>query len=492
MVEPECHNALRSIAVVGNNAVAWTSAAILAQSLNRHGVVVTLVAGEQTDAQPLVEVSQPALPRLIELWQLSERELLSACSGLFSLGIKYRTPDQDGFFLPFGTHGMAPSPASFEQTFFKLCPKGQRRQFNHYFLSTQAALRGRFDFPVDDPRSVKSTLRYGLHLDLARFIQYLESKAGTLGFNVVRAEVTEVTPSAGGERIEALDLSNGQRLEADFYMDCSGERGQLIDEGLGVGYQSWSHWLPWDSQLSCFAARRSDARPYSEISLNADGWEKTVGLQTGRVHQYFYREASGFDPEAYCRKVGADPVSTRPLRPGRRDQFWTGNCLALGDAAGSATPVVLSELHWATKSLLLWLELYPHRDNQEALQREYNRRCGEILDGFRDFHVAHTLAGAGPDALTQGPESLAWKLSLFTVQGRLWLNDEEPVPQETWVALLLGLGIEPDRYDVVLDGVDEAVLRTTHEKIYRKLAQESERMPSLEEVVARYCPAPKQ
>lgn len=492
MAEQKHAEALRSIAVVGNNAVAWTSAAILAQALKHHNVLVTLVAGEQTDSHPLVEVSQPALPRLIEIWQFPESELLSACNGLLSLGIRYRTPDNRGFFLPFGTHGMAPSPASFEQTFFKLYPRGQRDQYNQHFLSTQAALKGKFDFPVDDARSVKSTLRYGLHLDLARFIRYLESKAGAMGFDIVRAEVTEVESSAGGERIDALDLSNGQRLQADFYMDCSGERAQLIDKELGVGYQSWAHWLPWDRQLSCFAAGPSENKPYSEVNLNADGWEKTVGLQTGRVHQYFYREASGFDPEAYCKKVGADSMSTRPLRPGRRERFWAGNCLALGDAAGSATSVVLSELHWAAKGLLLWLELYPHRDNQGARQREYNRRCGEILDGFRDFHLAHTLAGSDPDTLAHVPESLAWKLSLFTEQGRLWMNDEEPVPQETWVALLLGLGIEPDRYDVVLDGVDETVLRSTHEKIYQKLVQQSERMPSLDEVIARYCPAHKQ
>jgi tryptophan halogenase len=224
-------------------------------------------------------------------------------------------------------------------------------------------------------------------------------------------------------------------------------------------------------------------KPYAELQLSGSGWQRTAGLQSARIVEW----VGSTDIDWHKRDGEPTEPTIRHLRPGRREVFWQGNCLALGEAAGSAGPLVVSELHWACKALLLWLELYPARSNQAPVRREFNRRCEQILEAIRDFHLAHTLAyqPATEVRLHELPESLAWKLRLFMEQGRLWRNEEEAVTSETWFALLLGLGLTPARYDTVLDGVANEQLIATHQKIQAKLTESAQAMPTLHDVINR-------
>ncbi|WP_111641529.1 tryptophan 7-halogenase [Marinimicrobium alkaliphilum] len=477
--------ALKHIAVVGAGAVAHAAAFTLARALKPSGVEVTLVVTPAAPGdQQQVEISQPALHELIGIWGLPEPALLKACDGLYGLGFEYQPLGREGFFLPFGRHGIDPAPASFEQGFFKCHPGAIAQRYSEHFLATQAARRGQFDFPVDDPRSIKSTLRYGLHLDHSRLCDTLADYGERLGLRVCKASLDDVERGVD-ERIAAVRLGNGERLVADFYIDATGAESRLLGEALDVGFEDWEHWLPWTVQSQLSLPPEAQPQPRARLCQTDFGWERRAGLRS--CERIDALGTAQTDWVGWCRAYGQADEALRALRPGRREVFWRGNCLALGDAAGSATPLVLSELHWACKALLLWLELYPDKRLSNALQGEYNRRAGAMLAAIRDFHLAHRLAETGVtlEQRDAWPASLRFRLSLFETQGRLWPEDEEAVPQEAWIILLTGLGVQPARYDRLLDALPDGQLADLHRRIQQALDRALATMPTLSKVLAR-------
>ena len=52
------------------------------------------------------------------------------------------------------------------------------------------------------------------------------------------------------------------------------------------------------------------------------------------------------------------------------------------------------------------------------------------------------------------PDTLARKLALFREKGRIFRYDDELFSIPSWVAVMLGQGIDPDGYDPVVDALD--------------------------------------
>jgi tryptophan halogenase len=147
------------------------------------------------------------------------------------------------------------------------------------------------------------------------------------------------------------------------------------------------------------------------------------------------------------------------IRAGRRAQPWLRNCVAVGDAAVAMEPLEWGNLHLAHSEIDRIVSMMPDRDCGAVELWDYNRQCASEADRMRDFLVLHYAAAKRPEpfwqaaAAVEPPDSLAHTLSLFRERGRLPIYEEETFSRDSWLAVLFGQGVIPERTDPLIDSL---------------------------------------
>jgi len=101
----------------------------------------------------------------------------------------------------------------------------------------------------------------------------------------------------------------------------------------------------------------------------------------------------------------------------------------------------------------------PDRDCSAVELGDYDRQSVAEANRMRDFLVLHYATSKRTEpfwrevAAAEPPESLAHTLALFRERGRLPIYEEETFSRDSWLAVLLGQGIIPERTDPLIDSL---------------------------------------
>jgi len=197
------------------------------------------------------------------------------------------------------------------------------------------------------------------------------------------------------------------------------------------------------------------------------GWRWRIPLQHRVGNGYVYSSAFIDDQPALdelLQGLEAEPAA-EPNRlrfvTGRRRMAWKGNVVALGLASGFLEPLESTSINLIQTGIGRLLEMFPDRDFDPALITEYNRRTAQEFERVRDFIIAHYhLAGRGDGELwrhcreTAPPDTLAAKLDLFRARGEVSLLEDESFREDSWAAVLTGLGVWPRRVSPLVQRLD--------------------------------------
>jgi tryptophan halogenase len=204
--------------------------------------------------------------------------------------------------------------------------------------------------------------------------------------------------------------------------------------------------------------------PVTQSTAREAGWQWRIPLQHRVGNGYVYSSAHLSDDEATARLLerldGAPLSDPRLLRfkAGRRARAWVGNCLALGLAAGFLEPLESTSIHFVQTGLSRLFALFPDRDLDPAVSAEYNRLTALEYERVRDFLILHYAASKRDDTpfwrecrALRLPETLAHKRDLFARTGRIAVLEGESFTPASWLAILTGLDIWPQRHEPLID-----------------------------------------
>lgn len=487
---------IESIVIVGGGVTGWTAAATLANGLKQLNIAIKLLELPGESPQNAAESTPPSIGPYLDILGVPEQQLMAKTSATFSLGTLFQLTDPaSAFFHPLGKIALPSDALGFEQELTKLrLSNREHRPYPAFFLATEAAKAGKFDKPVNNPSSIRSTLTYGLNLDLAGYSEYLKEYAQGLGVQSVQGEIQHLSNRPDNGYLEKLSLGDGSQLSADLWLDCSGRQGRLIQQHFGVDYEDWSKWLPCDSiHLSSQPHANKILHPQNTITQTEAGWRKTIPLQKHEVEYNFFNSAYPTEESKATQVSPEHKAST--VSPGVRSTPWFRNCISLGAAACSTLGLNTSALEMAQGAAIRLLDYFPDKNCVLANTQEYNRLCLEEWKNLRDYETllfAYPQKNASPfwqEAVpTDLPESLKHRLELFKERGRLAFYENDPTPAQRWVSLLLGLGFNPSHYDPLKDLYPGDHYLKTHRAMLSAIAKAVAQMPEHKRIIEHYCP----
>ena len=461
------------IIIAGGGLEGWTAACGLAHALHGTGVSIAVI---EVPRLVNVDPAQYTLPESLAYLRsigIDEDELIRETGATFRLGTALRglKAEQETLLRPFGVTGANIGFIHFHHLATRLRLDGDNVDINALSPNATAAACNRFRRPSDEEAKGSPPVAYGLSLNTDKLIALLRANGVSKCVEIIEGQPTDVVRASDGSHIASVIVDGERRVEGDFFIDCTGESALLIREAMDVPYVDWSHWLPCDRRVNVTTKGRPDMPPVLRTTATDSGWLVQAPLQYRTANQLSYSSQVTSDEEAsnfLVERLGdadADALAFGETRNGHRQQFWSGNCVAIGTAAGRVEAVEVSDFHLVERAVTRLVELLPTRRIEPAPAREYNRATRDEYECLRDYLQLNYIASEWRDTpfwkLSRGAEAntaLAERVDLFQSRGRVLLCENESFDRDGWVAALLSAGISPRGYDPLLDSMNLAEL----------------------------------
>lgn len=481
--------------------MAWLAAAALSRAFRHRKLAIAVVdSGNSRDA-PVGRWTLPSQRGMHALIGIKEVDFLRRTGATFKLASEHRGWQGPGscFLHAHGDIGSDVGSTPFYKYLLIQQLEGRRENPEDYSVAAVAARLGRFARPMGEDRALTSSFTYAFHLDESAYTAYLREHGMALGVRRVKGSLADIAWSPTGN-ISAVNLTDGENIGGDLFLDCSGPDAVLMSRVSSAGRDDWSATLPCDRMWSVHAAAGADPAAMTLTNAIGAGWLWRAPLAESALVGHTFSSAHVSEDEAFAQLqrsvpgICGNPVLNRFVS-GRRKQFWERNCVALGAAAVELEPLAGADLHFAQLGIGTLIELFPLAARSPVEAIEYNRVMGEHAEALRDFTLTHYRGSSAPvgefwSALRMAPlpARLAEKLALYRANARIGLLDFESFEEVDWAWLLMGAGVVPDAVESQICRQMEKVTSEQVASLRAHVERLATSMPSHIEYVRRQGP----
>ncbi len=495
---------LRRILIAGGGSSGWMTAALLAR-LFQGLYEVILVESEDIGTIGVGEATIPAIKKYIELLGLDENEFMARTQASFKLGIQFEgwQDGSDKYIHGFGVIGQDWEWLRMHHYWLKARETGRAGDFADYSINTAAAPENKFlRAQAEMGDSPLGHIAHAFHMDAALFARFLSGYAQDRGVRRREGKIVQTNLRADDGFIESVVMNDGEVIEADLFVDCSGFRGLFINQALGVEFEDWSHWLPCNRAIAVPCARSDNFTPYTRSIAHGAGWQWRIPLQhrTGNGHVFSTQYMDDAEAERILlANLDGDQLANPfkvDFKAGKRKQLWHKNCVAIGLAGGFLEPLESTSLHLVQAGIIRMIRLLPDAGFDQSNIDEFNRQTDFEFERIRDFIILHYKATARSDTpfwnycrTMEVPATLQRKIDLWMANARIFREDEELFAEESWIQVFLGQGMIPHGYDPLVNIKSETQIAQYLGNIQAVIGKCVKVMPSHAEYVAKTCPA---
>lgn len=389
------------LVILGGGSAGWITANLLAKAWQDRNVAITVVESPEIGIIGVGEGSTPQLKWFFDHLGIAEAEWMPACDATYKIGIRFGGWSQqqgfESYFHPF--------PAAIDihsqSSFFRNCAlrRGGVDVPAHpddFYLAPLLARARNGPHPSDN---FPFEISYGYHFDAFKLGAYLRDHAVHSGVKHMSGRIEQVTVGASGD-VEALCGENGQRIEGDFFVDCSGFRAMIAEQALGTEYLSFAENL--FNNRAVVMPTPTDHNDIGSPAIMTEaaamqaGWRWSIPLTSRHGNGYVYSDRY-IDPDAaeaelrHTLGMLDSDVAARHLqmRVGRLKDSWSANCLATGLAQGFIEPLEATAIHIVIATAQEFVAAFDDGDFTPKHRDAFNQRIAARYEGIRDYIVGH-------------------------------------------------------------------------------------------------------
>ncbi len=236
---------------------------------------------------------------------------------------------------------------------------------------------------------------YALHLDTQEFSEYVTKKLkGKI--DLVDDLVEEVI--VDGENITSIRCRDSGIVEADLFIDASGFNAVLFKH-LNPKWNDLSDSLPLDRAIPQQVPNNSNEIPshtVAEATENGWIWQLPIGDRFGTGYIYSSRFTS--DEEArekynewLLKNHNAELQTDRIIRyrPGYYEDYWIGNCLAIGLSSGFVEPLESTGIQIILSQVQEFMTINSTLNNLQYNRVIINKANRKLYEEIIDFICLH-------------------------------------------------------------------------------------------------------
>jgi tryptophan 7-halogenase len=497
---------VRHIVIVGGGTAGWMTASALAKVLEGR-YTIRLV---ESDEIGIIGVGEATIPHIINFntsLEIDEDEFMRATQATFKLGIEFVNWGAigDRYIHGFGFVGQASQALPFHHFWLRMRQAGKALPLEAYSINTAAPQQAKFMRARKDmPGSPVADISHAFHFDAGLYARYLRAYAEKRGVRRTEGRIASVEQREPDGFVTAVVMESGERIAGDFFIDCSGLRGLLIEQALQTGFEDWSHWLPMNRALAVPSRSTGPLLPMTRSTAHRAGWQWRIPLQhrVGNGHIY----CSAFMEQDEAARIllehldGEALAEPRPLKftTGRRKQFWNRNVVAVGLSSGFLEPLESTSIHLIHTAITRILSFFPHSGFDAADIAEYNAMTQWEYERIRDFLILHYKATERDDSefwnycrTMPVPETLERKIELFRANGRVFRDLQDLFAEPSWLQVLIGQRIVPQGWHPFADLRSEAEVEAYVRNVAEVIAKCVRAMPTQEQFISEHCAAPR-
>lgn len=485
-------NRIQKLVIVGGGTAGWISASLLMKMLGK-AIQITLVESEDIGIVGVGEATIPPIMNFNMALGIDETEFLRETKGSIKLGIQFENWGQlgDSYMHAFGAIGKEFPSCSFHHFWLRSQQAGMGFDFWDFSLAYQAAKKNKFAKLGRIEGVNLPGLSYAYHFDAGLYAQYLRRYSENLGVKRIEGKVEQVQLNPDNGDVQSLQLDNGQQVQGDLFLDCTGLHSLLIEKTLNTGFEDWSHWLPADSAMAVPCESVQPVTPYTRSIAHAKGWQWRIPLQHRTGNGFVYSSKYCSDEEARATLMnnldGAALAEPRIIRfkTGRRLKQWNRNVISIGLSSGFLEPLESTSIHLIQSGVLRLLKFFPNHGICPVERDEYNRQSKIEFEQIRDFVILHYKLNQRGDSQywkdcqrMEIPESLQRKIAVFANSGRVFREQDELFTEVAWQQVLIGQRMIPDDYHPLVNALTEPQLQELLEQLKAIMAMTSDKLDS--------------
>ncbi|MBR9726831.1 tryptophan halogenase family protein [Shewanella intestini] len=488
---------IKRIVIAGGGTAGWMTAAAITKLMGKN-LEVVLVESDQIGSVGVGEATIPTLHIFHRLLGLKEQDVMAATNATFKLGINFENWHDKGkdYLHSFGFLGKDCWACGFGHFWLKGKQLGMAKDIGDYCTEHLAARQGRFAvLPNQDAN-------HAYHMDATLYAQFLRQMAQKLGLKRIEGKISDVIQHDHNGHIKALTLDNGEHIEGDLFIDCTGFRALLIEQTLNTGFEDWSHYLPCDSAIAVQTKSVGEQPAYTRSIAHESGWQWRIPLQTrtGNGLVFCSKFLSDEDASALLLKNIKGEVLNQPrvikFKTGTRRQHWNKNCVAIGLSSGFLEPLESTSIHLIQRSIIRLLQLFPSNGIKASDVNEFNQQTLLEMDNIRDFIILHYKVTEREDSRfwrycknMEIPASLKHRIDMFGDSGKVYKYGSELFGESSWVQVMMGQGITPKSYHPIVDMMPEPELEAFLGNIKTNVKRKVDSLPLHLDFIKHYCPS---